>query len=323
MPDYEKLLKLLGEFEQKKLLEEAESQIESYNELIKLSLCKTEHDQQPCYTTDKGEPWCAQTLDALSLLAMAMDNLREGKYLPATKGPNALVEQTEIMNKPLQAQQEFAFKAVKLAIGNCIKCFPMLCRINLYQQIYRPCYQLYAQKKCTDYHLGLSPAELIEITVEKRLLNPSVCFPRPDDTKKNLKAFIYQHIKGSAQDYSKSARENVENIDSLDIGTGSTELLVILQDLLEAIENEIDSIPNQPMRERVQKLFDALKNGEIDFKDTDQENAQQLGITPRQYKFCRDQYFKPIVQSLMTHEEFKELSVKMTEIHIEPNNEND
>jgi DNA-directed RNA polymerase specialized sigma24 family protein len=198
----------------------------------------------------------------------------------------------------------------------------MLCRINLYQQIYRPCYQLYAQKKCTEYHLNLSPDDLIEITIEKRLLNSSVCFPKPD-TKKSLKAFIYQHIKGSALDCSKSERENVENIDSLDIGTGSTELLVIFQDLLETIDNEIESIPNQQMRERVQKLFEALKNGEIDFTDTDQKNAQQLGITPRQYKFCRDQYFKPIVQSLITHEEFKEFSAKMTEIHIEPNNEND
>jgi hypothetical protein len=321
MLDYEELLKLLRNTERKKLEEYAESQIEPYNKLIEHSLCKTDHDRKPCHTTDKGEPLCAQTLDALSLLEMAMDNLRGGKYTPATKGLNALPGQKYIMDKSSQEQKKFAFEAVKFAIRNCVKCFPMLCRISIYQQIYSPCYKLYAKKKCIEHNLDLSPDELIEITINKRLLNPSVCFPIP--STETLKAFIYQHIKGSVQDCFKSEKNITEN-DPSNSGTGATELLIILQDLLEEIDNEIDSIPNQKMRERVQKFFDALKSGKIDLmEDNDEEITKMLGITIRQYRYLRDEYFKPIVESLITLEEFEELCMKLKKIYIEPSNEND
>ncbi|MDM8567978.1 hypothetical protein QUF50_00390 [Thiotrichales bacterium HSG1] len=323
MPDYKKLLELLEKTEQ--LEKYAESQIELYNESIKHSLCNTDHEREPCKITDKGEPLCNQTLDASSLLKIAMNNLEEGIYIPATKGSNALPGQNKIMTKSNEEQKQFVFDAVLLAIENCVKCFPMFCRINIYQQINSPCYMLYAKKKRKEYNLNLPPDELIEITINKRLLNPSVCFPRPN-TKETLKAFIYRHIKGCAQDNLKKMG-SINDIDSSTISDDkSTELLIILQDLFEQIGNEIDSIsnPNSDIQERIQKFFAALKSGEIDLiEDNDEEIAEKLDINKRQYIYFRDEYFKFIVTSLITLKELEDLCVKLKGIYIEPSNEND
>ncbi|RKZ91174.1 MAG: hypothetical protein DRR19_07930 [Candidatus Parabeggiatoa sp. nov. 1] len=331
MADYKKLLKLLKKPELKKLEEYAGSQIKSYNKLIEHSPCKTDTNRQPCHITDKGEPLCAQTLEEVSLLKTAMDNLREGNYIPPTRGENALAGQNDIMDKSPEEQKRFAVKAVKMAIKNVVNCLPMPCRKNICKQI-ESNYELNevsyqkADSECKRYNLDLSPEGLIKMTINKRLTKPSVCFARRDGAKKTLESVICMHIAGQALDCYKAGTytfNKEEGVDPSNVGGGSVELQILHQELVQKIIDDISRIPNDRMRKRVLMLFEAIINGDIDVKkNTDTENATKLGLTVPQYRYARN-ILMAIVETHISLEELQNMRANMEEYYIEPNDEND
>ena len=355
MPNYITLLKLLKPTDLKKLKEYAASLIGPYNELIKHSPCQTDPNRKPCQTTDKGEPLCAQTLEDSSVLKIVRGNLCEGNYSPPTRGQNALAGQNDIMDKPPKEQKEFTVKTMKKGIENYVYCLPMPCRKNICdkgmvgdKKLYRVVHEK-AKKECQIHHLELSPDELIERTIAKRLLKPSFCFPRPDGQKITLENVICENISGEAKDIGKKNSENpldednrstkeVEEISSEDFST--EDLTIQLEELKEKlieqqqvgellykqvealirkIRDEISRTVKTPKtKERVLNIFDTIiedrgtalpENECIKLIDIINRLAPVVQLNDRQIKHCLGGHLQPIL--LQHQEEIRSLFQKV------------